>query len=303
MKTEISVLLFCYSKTDVLRKSIESFINQNFPVYAYEIIFVTVSISADSHRFIRQFVNSGRLNAKIVPHTCKNFISLINESVCGKIIYPCADFHCADKYLLDILHKFFTKTKPEPDIICGKIIPEFKTTHPKWVSPQTKLLLGIPDYGHKPHKLTGTDHVFFLNTAFRKSLLTNPVYADYLRQSFYLKHKLFEIEHFTNNIKPYNPNIIYSPEIIVHQFVDKQSLSILNIFRLSFIKGLTVNNINRKWTDKNRRFFLQKLIVCLYKIIYRLIFIFPVKANKPNMEILIINFYKTGNALRSLIHR
>jgi len=131
----ISVIIPTYNRSNYVIKTLESFINQNYPKDKYEIIVVDNNSSDNTAAIINDFIAKNKNNIKYILETRRGNHHARNNAASiasNEILYFCDDDIIADRMLLkEIVRPFIIDQKV--GTATGRVLPKWETPPPKWI--------------------------------------------------------------------------------------------------------------------------------------------------------------------------
>lgn len=131
----ISIIIPTYNRAQMLRFTIDSFLNQSYDKDLYEII-ISNNNSTDSteelvSNYIKEYPNRIRYlkESRQGSHFARNSAAKIAN---GKILYFTDDDMIADKHLLSEIIKVF-KFDPKVASVTGRVLPKWEVNPPNWI--------------------------------------------------------------------------------------------------------------------------------------------------------------------------
>ncbi|OPJ65366.1 glycosyltransferase [Clostridium chromiireducens] len=167
----ISIVICTYNRSNLIKKCINSILNNNYPEDNYEIVIVNNNSEDDTEKICINFVE----NNTNIRYIFEEKIGLSNarntgiDNAKGNIIIFIDDDTCVDINYLKNIEKFFNINN---DIMCaaGKIIPVWNEPKPTWFTDTFASIIGETLYGNKDRILRRGEFPIGANMIFKKEI-------------------------------------------------------------------------------------------------------------------------------------
>ena len=131
-----SIIIPAYNRGDIIGKTIQSLINQDFPFESYEILVCDNNSTDNTKEVINRFVKDNKdVNISYFLEKKQGVHYARNSTACkakGKYIYFTDDDMIADSSMLKHF-KYWMQKFPEIAVIGGKVLPKWETKPPDWI--------------------------------------------------------------------------------------------------------------------------------------------------------------------------
>jgi glucosyl-dolichyl phosphate glucuronosyltransferase len=147
---DISVVITTYNRCAMLPAAIESMLRQDAPDVNYEIIIVDNNSTDDTRQVVESFITRGHRNVRYIFEANQGPSHGRNAGIAnakGRIIaFTDDDVRPAMDWLSNIKRAF--DSNPDVECVGGKILPEWPTDPPAWLTGDHWGPLAIADYGN-----------------------------------------------------------------------------------------------------------------------------------------------------------
>src|SRR6185437_5653001 len=169
----ISVIICTYNREKFILMTLECLAIQNFPIKDFEIIIVNNKSTDGTKAICENFIKKHPdLNTNYVEEYNQGHSFARNRGIKeakGEILTFLDDDAFAVPGFLKAINVFFLKN-PSVDAIGGKVVPEFETGKPNWMSPYLLPLVAALDMGKSVKEFKGKGFPVGANMSFRKSV-------------------------------------------------------------------------------------------------------------------------------------
>lgn len=252
----ISIIICTYNRAQLLKKCIESILDNKYNPDKYEIVIVDNNSNDNTKEIAEKFVESNSninyvVESKVGLSYARNRGIEISK---GDIIaFLDDDTSIHDGYLSSI-KEFFDKYK---DAVCvaGKIIPIWKEPKPKWFTNSFSSIVGETMYGEKDRKLIYPEMTIGANMVFYKKIFNE---VGIFNVELGLKgDKLYlgEETDLCTRIRKKGYNVHYAANVIVDHAVHLSKVDKKYINKRLILEGETLAKIQLE-EDKNKRILL-----------------------------------------------
>ena len=232
---KISVIVCTHNRSDLLPRTLESLLVQDYPASEYEVIVVDNRSTDGTKEAV------SRLKDR-VRYVYEETIGLsharnrgIRESR-GEIVAFIDDDARAEKNWLSAIHRAFDGLK---DAACvgGKVLLEWAAPRPSWWTDNMNPHLSAVDYGNQVKKLGYPAYPFGTNIVFKREAAEkaggfNPELGRIGKK--FLAGEEIEI---CLTIEKQGGGIYYSPEMVVHHWISPDRVTRESIYRKSYWHG------------------------------------------------------------------
>lgn len=237
MKPEVSVVICTYNREAYIGQCIKRLAEQTADSNSFEVVIINNNSTDNTEQICHDAINTYR-NIKI-----KYFIEKkqghsfsrnrgIKESQ-GNIITFIDDDSFGFSDFVENTADYF-KTHPEVQAIGGKIIPQYETAKPKWMSKYLLPLVSALDMGPVSKPFKGTKFPIGANMSFRKEVFERyGLFNTELGRKGYGLEGGDEKEVFIR-LKRAKAQIHYVPAVIVDHIIPEKRV------RVPYIKGLAI---------------------------------------------------------------
>ncbi len=150
---KLSLIIATYNRASRLMRTLESLTAQTLPAELWEVVVVNNNSSDDTlERFAEFAAAHPDMNARIFTETKQGVSHARNRAIResqGEYIAVIDDDETVNDGFLKEYFDFF-ESHPHVAAVGGRILPEYETTPPKWLSPYTaRPIVGTLDLGEK----------------------------------------------------------------------------------------------------------------------------------------------------------
>lgn len=236
----ISVVVCTYNRSNLLRRAVQSLIEQTLARSLYEIVVVDNCSSDDTKEVITslQQQHSG-VNIELIKEANQGHNYVRNAGVReakGKFIAFLDDDAYADKNWLTMILDCFGRIKPEPVVVGGVVKPFYLSPKLSWFKDKYE----IRSWGEKERFLKEGESFSGSNMIFQKEIILKyDGFESYAGMRGNYMHLGDETGLFEKLWKGYgNKNFMfYSPKIIVYHAVFAYKMSVSYQLKRSFVAG------------------------------------------------------------------
>lgn len=169
----ISIVVPTYNRSDLLRITLDSLINQDYPTDFYEIIVANNNSSDNTSKVIDEYTQKYKKIKSILEprqgvHYARNSASHL---ACGDILYFTDDDMIAHVNMLTELVKIF-KLNSDIAVVTGRIVGKFQKPPPNWVRKHLiNSLLSLTDISNEIELIiTKNDLAFSCHEAIKRDV-------------------------------------------------------------------------------------------------------------------------------------
>lgn len=265
---KISAIVCTYDRSKLLRRTLETLMNQSLDRNVYEVIVVDNASTDNTKETVMEFIGKySDWNLRYVYELEQGSSNARNagyKNAKAKYVACIDDDAKADKHWLRNIVKTIEET--EPDILGGPIYPFYLTEKPKWFLDRYE----IRSNGDTARFLESNEYISASNIIFKKQLLnllggfdsnlgpkgTKKSYGEETKLIIKARERFKEVK------------IYYSPEVIVYHLVPAEKMRMKYFIIASFKQGVCAKNI---WAQQSRiTEVIHSLAIILVIIPYRM---------------------------------
>lgn len=259
---DLSVVICTYNRSDMLRDTLQSWIDVHKDACQVELIVVDNNSSDDSRNVVEQFAE--RFDGKFVyTFEANPGLSFARnkgiEVAKGKLIaFVDDDIYFHESWLKEIFKAF--RNHSEADCIGGNSIPVFETPRPDWLADNLLQVFGSTRSGDSEKKMVFPEHPFGVNMAFKREVFDRiGMFNTCLGR---IKKSLLsnEEKELFYRINQAGFNTIYIPAAIIHHRIPADRINQNWIIRRIFWQGISKVAFTQL-VDRKSRFGLLKDIL------------------------------------------
>ena len=220
----VSVVVCTFNRLNLLKKCLESLINQSANAKSYEIIVVDNCSNDGTDECVRSFGNKVKYcyeDRRGLSHARNRGVSESN----GIYVAFTDDDAIADYYWVENIIEAFNNSQNSPKVVGGRIelYSEFK--FPKWLSESFKSSLGYLNYGDEK-VLLDDRYLYGVNIAFDKRIFRKFNFSPVLGR---VGKNLISNEesYIQDQIRKDGGSILYNPNMLVKHYVPEERLKFL----------------------------------------------------------------------------
>lgn len=169
---QISAIVCTYSNASLLRRTLDSLINQTLPPQEYEIIVVDNNSTDNTREVVRDFEERASHQIKYVLETTQGLSAARNTGIkqsSGPIIsFIDDDAEAAPGWLAAVVEAF--NQYPDAWGVGGNTFAIWDAERPAWLTDDFLGNLSIQDRGPQQLKLPGQQHLLGTNSSFRREV-------------------------------------------------------------------------------------------------------------------------------------
>lgn len=237
---ELSIVVCCYNREDLILLAIDSLHNQTLSTDLYEVIIVDNNSTDNSYQKIQDYIID-KENFKLFLETNQGLSYSRNrgyKEASGKYIaYMDDDARANPDWAEKILFDFNTVI-PNPDVVGGKILPIYEMAPPDWFSNDFE----VRSWGENSRYLPINLAKFGFsgsNMIFRREILEE---YNGFSTNFGMNGKKLRMgedtELFFRITKKYK-NIYYDPELLIYHWTPSSNYDVLYRKKRSYSGGVT----------------------------------------------------------------
>ena len=172
---DISVVISTYNRCTLLPAALDSLLAQKAAGISYEVIIVDNNSTDRTREVVEAYIAGGASNLRYVFEGRQGVSYGRNagiRSARSAIIAFTDDDVCAAPEWVAALRRAFDE-HPEVDFIGGKVLPQWESPPPSWLTTEHWSPLALVDYGDEPFEVDTAREVCLLtaNAAFRREAL------------------------------------------------------------------------------------------------------------------------------------
>lgn len=244
---KISAVICTHNNYTLLKKAIESLLNQSLNRDEYEILIIDNNPEEKTKQIVLTYTNTYS-NVRYINEKNLGLSYARNKGIKeakGEYIAFIDDDAEADKEWLFSLTRCFEQTKPRPDIIGGKVLLRDELADiPKYVTPIVEVYYSKLDYGNKGLLLNDnkrlTHYINGTNFAMKKEIATKigGFNVSLGRRGKSLMSR--EESRFLEEAAKRDCVIYYEPKAVVTHFISNERLRKRWLIRRSFAEGVSL---------------------------------------------------------------
>jgi glycosyltransferase involved in cell wall biosynthesis len=218
----ISVVICTYNRVKFIKACLEHLNAQQLAKSDYEVIVVNNNCTDGTGKVVEAFIaQHPGMDIRQVFETNQGLSFARNRGIREakyEIITYIDDDGEAKPDLLQKIKTYF-ETNPEKVGVGGKVIPQYETEAPKWLSYHTRMMVTHIDYGDEHFKCYGKKYPPGCNMSYRKDILeqTNG-FNESLKWRVDDKHIYYEVCKISDEV-------YINPELVVHHNIDAYRVS------------------------------------------------------------------------------
>jgi glucosyl-dolichyl phosphate glucuronosyltransferase len=172
---DVSVNVCTYNRCGLLKRSLESLLGQETDGVRYEVIVVDNNSTDGTRSLVESFVRRGHKNLRYLFESRQGLSYARNTGIAAArspvVAFTDDDVRVAPDWVAVI--KRALDGHPEVDCVGGRVVPEWRSTPPGWLTREHWAPLAIVDYGERPFLVDSNRQLCLLtaNMAVRKSVL------------------------------------------------------------------------------------------------------------------------------------
>lgn len=152
LKTDITVVISTFNRCEMLPAAIESVLTQEASGVSYELIVVDNNSTDSTKQVVHSFINQGHQNLRYVFEPQQGLSYGRNAGIKNArgaiIVFFDDDVRAHPDWLSNIKRAFDLYT--EIDCVAGKILPNWKSDPPSWLTTDHWTPLALQDHGNIP---------------------------------------------------------------------------------------------------------------------------------------------------------
>lgn len=149
---EIAAVISTYNRCELLCAALDSLLAQSSHEVRYEVIVVDNNSNDQTREVVEGYRARGHQNLTYIFEPRQGVSYARNTGIAHArarlIAFVDDDVRVSDKWIATIKRKF--DSHPEIDCIGGKVLPQFRTPVPRWLTRDQWMPLGLQDYGDEP---------------------------------------------------------------------------------------------------------------------------------------------------------
>lgn len=221
-KSQLSVVVCTFNRLNLLKKCIDSLLNQSYSG-KYEIIVIDNCSSDGTSEYIKSLDGKVRYIYEPIQGLSRARNRGVKESK-GKYIAFIDDDAIADFYWVENIAHAFDASEIKPVVLGGRVDLYSNLSLPDWLNDTFCSSLGYVNYGSEKCFLK-SEYVYGLNMAFDKHIFKKFLFCEDLgRKGTSLLSN--EESHIQDQIRNCGGLIMYIPEMKVLHYVPKERLKL-----------------------------------------------------------------------------
>ena len=225
---DVSVIICTYNRCNILPKALRSVLSQNARGVSYEVLIVDNN-STDQTRQVCDSFLSNHANMRYIFEGKQGISHARNAGIANAtasiLAFTDDDVHASNDWVASIKKTF--DGYPEVDCVGGKVLPEWESKPPAWLTREHWTPLALLDYGDRPIYIDARNPICLVgaNFAFRRRVF------DHIGL---FSPKLQRVEDGIGSMEDHelllrlwreNRHTLYSPDLVVKADVQSERLS------------------------------------------------------------------------------
>jgi glycosyltransferase involved in cell wall biosynthesis len=171
---DVSVIICTYNRCDILPKALQSMLSQDCGDISYEVLIVDNNSTDQTRQVCDSFLSQGHGNLRYIFEIKQGISHARNAGIAsarGSILaFTDDDVHASNNWVANIKKAFDKHT--EVDCIGGKVLPEWDSEPPRWLTRDHWAPLALLDYGEQPVCIDAKNPICLVgaNFAFRREV-------------------------------------------------------------------------------------------------------------------------------------
>lgn len=265
--TEISIIIPTFNRADCLTAALKSFVSQNFPIEAFEILVVDNGSTDRTREIVETAISDYSHHIHYIYEPEPGLLSGRHRGALkasGEILIFVDDDIQADQNWLSAIHTTFTDASVQ--LVGGRNLPNYEVAPPNWVDffwdrhPYGSLCgyLSLLDFGEQIREIDA-NYIWGLNFSIRKAAL-------FELGGFHPDTVPAHLQRFqgdgesglTAKANERGCKAVYQPDALIFHFVPKQRMTHEYFTRRSFFQGVCNSYTDvRKFKDKPQELKIQ----------------------------------------------
>lgn len=168
---EIAAVVSTYNRSELLCAALDSLLAQSSHDVRYQVIVVDNNSNDQTRDVVEGYRARGHQNLTYIFEPRQGVSYARNTGIAHAraplIAFVDDDVRVSDKWIATIKREF--DSHPEIDCIGGKVLPQFRTPAPRWLTRDQWMPLGLQDYGDEPLSINAENPLCLVsaNLAFR----------------------------------------------------------------------------------------------------------------------------------------
>lgn len=173
---EITAVISTYNRSQILGRALESILGQQNEGVRYEVIVVDNNSTDATREVVESYLARGQPNLSYLFEPEQGVSYTRNTGIASArapiIAFADDDVRVAKDWIANIKRAF--DQHPEIDCIGGKVLPDWQTKPPAWLTLNHWMPLALLDYGNEPFYISANKRLCLVsaNLALRRQLLT-----------------------------------------------------------------------------------------------------------------------------------
>ena len=293
---KISVIIPTFNRSDLILKTLDSFVNQKFNQNDFEIIICDNNSKDDTSEVIKKYIlKSSFPNIKYIFEIRQGVHYARNTSAklaLGEILYFTDDDMIADHKLLDEIKKSFL-FDPRVGCVTGSVIPIWEKPVPRWI---------LKNFNNQYLSLLKLDEEFIVSKSLKFVYSCNQA----IKRDVFFKAEGFNPEYtfgkykgdgetgLNIKIQKLNYLFVYNNKCLTKHIIPKYRYSV-KYFSNRFANNAIANNYTRIRLNKTNRIKSSFFYLTGYHILYSFYqmfkFLYGIFKNKSLVSIKVFHVY------------
>jgi glycosyltransferase involved in cell wall biosynthesis len=171
---DVSVIICTYNRCDILPKALKSVLSQRCGDIRYELLVVDNNSTDQTRQVCDSFLSQGRPDVRYIFESKQGISHARNAGIANAraplLAFTDDDVYVSDDWVARIKETF--DKYPEADCVGGKVLPEWETEPPRWLTREHWSPLALLDQGDSPRQIDANDPICLVgaNFAFRREV-------------------------------------------------------------------------------------------------------------------------------------
>lgn len=229
MDTQISVIVSTYNRCGMLRRTLESLFAESSSGLRHEIIVVDNNSTDSTRDFIHTLIAQGRSQLRYVFEAKQGVSFARNAGIMSSrapvVGFVDDDVHVTPGWLTTVNQAF--ERYPDVDCVGGRILPEWETDPPPWLTREHWAPLAVQDYGDAPLLVNAENRLCLTsgNLACRRGLFDRVGLWPTATQRVKDIVGSLEDDEFMRQLWRAHAQAMYLPDLVAVTTVPRQRLS------------------------------------------------------------------------------
>ncbi|HVG21173.1 MAG TPA: glycosyltransferase [Blastocatellia bacterium] len=174
---DVSVIICTYNRCDILPKALQSVLSQKSGDVRYEVLIVDNNSTDDTRQVCESFLSQGHVNLRYIFETKQGISHARNTGIANAraplLAFTDDDVFVSDDWVVRIKQTF--DDYPGVDGIGGKVLPNWESEPPGWLTREHWTPLALLDFGDRPASFSADNPICLIgaNFAFRREVFNH----------------------------------------------------------------------------------------------------------------------------------